>query len=227
MSEQRIASIGQSRLRAEVLACIVQHCVKSHAYSHLFGYGGFHAEPLTHYRCLARGVDGCDLGTEASTESPAAPAEPVRQTESLNLIGCLRPAEAVMGQSEQTAGGTPNPLETVRVRELYVLTDVEANVLNRPPVPSGTPNPPAPTNPTSSAHNTYYVTAKDGSVRLADHLNHKVQVSGTISVEPKTPATSSTSTSSAAPQVKPGGDKSSTLVVSSISMVAPACTTLH
>jgi hypothetical protein len=133
-----------------------------------------------------------------------------------------------MGQSEQTAGGTPNPMETVRVQGLYVLTEVEAAVNTRPPMPPGSPQPPAPVTPTSSAHNTYYVTAKDGSVKLGDHLNHRIQIVGTLKVDstPK-PAAATSSPAPAEAVAKPAGDKSSTVIVSEVTMLSAACSTMR
>jgi len=166
----------------------------------------------------------------AQQPKPQPPPEmPADRTESLVLTGCLRPAESVMGQSEQTAGGTPNPMETVRVQGLYVLTDVEPAVNPRPPVPPGSPQPPAPAKPTNSAHNTYYVTAKDGSVKLADHLNHRIQIVGTLKVAetPKPAAGTSSPPAPAEAVAKPAGDKSSTVIVSEVTMLSAACSTLR
>ena len=91
--------------------------------------------------------------TTPVVQNKTAPAAP----NSITVVGCLRKWEPAMA----ARGGIANPAKLE-----YVLADLAP----------GTPASPAQPNVLR-----YLVKAKDSTINLAPHLNHRVEVTGTIS----------------------------------------------
>jgi hypothetical protein len=141
----------------------------------------------------------------------------------MTVTGCLKPWSASMMGS---GTATPNPesgAPTTTGAAQYVLTDID----------DGKPGT-ASAGSTSNPQAMYLLKPKDATINLGQHVNHKVQVTGTMSADsarsgltpppmaqPRDPATSATRDTS--PTSAAG--KPATLTVSSITMVSSSCST--
>jgi hypothetical protein len=139
--------------------------------------------------CAGLAIAGLALSAQTPTPHPSQPPTPPPAAASIDqkpmtVTGCLKPWSAsTMG------GGTPAtpeagaPTVATGADAQYVLTDVD----------DGSRKPGSTETPPSTAHAMYLVKAKDASVNLSQHVNHKVQVTGTVSSDSslKMPSTAS------------------------------------
>ena len=180
--------------------------------------------------CAALAIAGLTPSAQTPPPRPSQPQTPPPPAASsdqkpLTVTGCLKPWSAsTMG------GGTPAtpeagaPTVATGADAQYVLTDVD----------DGSRKPGSTEAPSSTPHAMYLVKAKDASVNLSQHVNHKVQVTGTVSSDSslKMPSTASpTPSPKPADPPPPSRDTSSaagkpaTLTVSAITMVSATCST--
>jgi hypothetical protein len=135
----------------------------------------------------------------------------------MTVTGCLKPWQASLMQSGATPAtpeaGAPTP-STGDAQ--YVLTDINDSSTRKSDSVAGTPSTTRPASPGSSAsHAMYLLKAKDSSVNLSQHVNHKIQVTGSVSAD----------SSSRTPDPSSAIGKPATLTVSAITMVSSTCTT--
>lgn len=181
--------------------------------------------------CAALAIAGLTLSAQTPTPRPSQPQTPPPATASsdqkpMTVTGCLKPWSAsTMG------GGTPAtpeagaPMATTGADAQYVLTDVD----------DGSRKPGSTETPLSKPHAMYLVKAMDASVNLGQHVNHKVQVTGTVSADSslKMPSTASPTTPSPKPADPPppsrdtssAAGKPATFTVSAITRVSATCST--
>ncbi len=123
---------------------------------------------MTHTLLAACGA--CAIaGLTAMTQTPASPA-PLASTQSasssdtsLTLIGCLKYWD---GATDATRGATSTPARRpAGPSAKYMLSNVESR------------------NQGGGVPGTSYALTGDSKVNLAGHVNHKVQVSGTIAAD--------------------------------------------
>lgn len=123
----------------------------------------------------------------------------------VSMTGCLKPWD------ESTMGTPPVSGTTTPAEAQFVLTDVEHDKTSDR-VTTGT----------GMAHPTFVIKAKDGSVNLAPHVNHKIQVTGTLTMDmPATgtpPATTTPPTTTETPTPKP-----TVLMASAVKMISATC----
>jgi hypothetical protein len=164
----------------------------------------------------------------------SAPMPAPSDLTTMTVTGCLKPWNAAMTDAGTTTPEAGAPSVGSRDPQ-YVLTDVDDS--SRKPASSATT--PSNTQPRSTAssmsHAMYLLKAKDSSVNLSQHVNHKVQVTGSVLSDsslrmpsttgqttsipkPIDPSTTSRDTSSAA-------GKPATLTVSALTMVSSSCAT--
>jgi hypothetical protein len=138
------------------------------------------------------------LGVSAAAQTPARPAvaaqEPPRP---LTLTGC------VQAWDPSTMGPPPSPGEGGQV---LILTDAQDAAKATPgaPSPSSTPaSPDAKRAPAAGGHSTYLLKAASAAVNLASHLDHRVELTGTL-------ATDHAAATPAAPTTPPGASAAGT-----------------
>ena len=183
--------------------------------------------------CVALAFAG--LSVAAQTPQPTRPSQPrtsaattpAPDITTMTLTGCLKPWSGPMvGAATPTIpdGGRP-----VMSDPQYVLTDLDDSARK----PGGTAETPVPKTP--AAHDMYLLKAKDSTINLSQHVNHRVQVTGTVSSDSSSrgPSTSSASPSvptpeSGAPTLRDtvsAAGRPATLTVSSITMISATCPT--
>lgn len=176
--------------------------------------------------CVSLAVAGLTVAAQTPQTSPPqaqAPAatSPSGNAGTMTVTGCLKPWSG-------TSTTTPaEPTAKSAGDVMYQLTNIEDNT-KKPGTAAGSAS--------TAPHNTYLLKAKDQTVNLSQHLNHKVQVTGTVSSEstmsPGASATKPSTPPSTPPSEAPGRDiaasaanKPATLIVSSITMVSATCPT--
>ena len=190
--------------------------------------------------CGALAIAGLTLAAQTpQTTRPDQPTPSATSDSTLTVTGCLKPWTASM------TGGAPAPNPesgaptTTGAEAMYVLTDIDDSG-GKPGSRAGTTGATAApgtgaSGSTSNPQAMYLLKPKDATVNLSQHVNHKVQVSGTVSSD------STRSGSSTSPMAKPGDPPSSTsprdmsptsaagkpatLTVGSITMVSSTCPT--
>ena len=138
------------------------------------------------------------LGVNVAAQAPARPAqaapEPPRQ---LTLIGCVQAWDpSTMGPPPSSGG----------VGQVLILTDAENAAKDAPasPVPSAAPASPEPKRaPAAGGHSTYLLKPASAAVNLASHLDHRVELTGTL-------ATDHAAATPAAPTTPPGASAAGT-----------------
>jgi hypothetical protein len=181
--------------------------------------------------CAGLAIAGLTLSAQTPTPRPSQPQTPAPAAASsdqkpMTVTGCLkRWSASTMGSGTPATPEAGAPTAAAGADAQYVLTDVDE--VSRKPgsteTPSGTP------------HAMYLVKAKDASVNLTRHVNHKVQVTGTVSSDSslKTASTANPTTPSPKPADPPppsldtsaAAGKPATLTVSSVTMVSATCST--
>ncbi len=159
----------------------------------------------------------------------------------MTVTGCLKPwNESTMSPAIMPAtpeGGTPS---VAGGDVQYVLTDIDST--SPRPGTGATPSTARPGSTASDApHVMYLVKPKDSSVNLSPHVNHKIQVTGTISSDSslRTPSTTSSTMPNSKPTDPPSpkptdpsttsrettsaAGKPATLIVSALRMVSTSC----
>jgi hypothetical protein len=142
---------------------------------------------------LATGIMGATaiLGAQAPSQQPPVdrPAnQPATEANKVTLSGCVKPGTSA---------------------DAFILT----NAVITPPAPGRET---APTTGTTGSTKSYNIVAKPGE-ELSKHVNHKVEVTGTVSAS-RSPGASAPTTAS------PAGDQpTDTVTVQSFKMVAMAC----
>ena len=164
------------------------------------------------------------------TARPGQTTPPSGSDSTLTLTGCLKPwSESMMGGGAITPNpesGAPATPTTNAADAQYVLTDIDDSSRKPGSTASGsTPNPQV----------MYLLKPKDPTINLGQHVNHKIQVTGTLSsdstrsgsltpspmAQPRDPAKSPTRDTS--PTSAAG--KPATITVSAITMVSSSCST--
>lgn len=177
-------------------------------------------------------------GMAASAQTPVPPGlpqpRPTETAQTVTLTGCLKPYDPTTMQvgSDASSTSAPGPQQ-------YVLTDAESGTAAAKPATTapGAAEPPSGSTPISGAHDTYLL--KPGAAMdFAPHVNHKVQVMGTLVVDAMarpgatTGATGTSGTGMPAPTTGAGGAPTTTagaaaaktsLTVMSITMVQKTC----
>jgi len=134
------------------------------------------------------------VGTVVTAQSPAParPGHPAEvQAQSVTLTGCLKAWDA------STMG--PPPAAMATAAPVLVLTEAEnaATAPGAPPPVADPAKPPSGGAPASGGHSTYLLKPASPTVNLASHLDHRVELSGTL-------ATDHAAATPAAPTAPPG-----------------------
>ena len=134
------------------------------------------------------------VGTVVTAQSPA-PARPVQPgtapAQSLTLTGCVKAWDASTMGPPPAAMGTATPV--------LVLTEAEhaASVAPGAPPAADPAKPPSGGAPASGGHSTYLLMPASPAVTLASHLDHRVELTGTL-------VTDRAAATPAAPTAPPG-----------------------
>jgi hypothetical protein len=160
------------------------------------------------------------------TTKPTDPQKPMSsEMRTITVTGCLKTwtgsttSSGAMTQPSKPETG--KPAETAKSGAQYVLSDITTS-------PSDTMKPSPSTTAGSTPATSYLLMAKDSTVNLSQHLNHKVTVSGTVGgnsssdamAKPSSPTTSSTPDRSSATGMS---GQPATLTVTTLTMVSATC----
>lgn len=134
--------------------------------------------------------------TPTQTKPTMTPPDRPETPQTMTLTGCLKPWDATTMGAASGVGetGTSRPDSSPQ----FVLTN--AAYAAAPVVGATTPGTSMPSTtgtPAMGAHSTYLLKAQSASVNLAAHVNHKVEVTGTMAIEVSKPMGTGTSTAPA------------------------------
>jgi hypothetical protein len=190
--------------------------------------------------CTAITIAGLTLAAQTPpTPRPTQPQPPAAgasssDTTTLTLTGCLKAWNtSTMGRT----GSAPTDPQSgapslASGNPEYVLTDIEDSTRKSGATGGAATATPPMVRPGIS-HDMYLLKAKDSTVNLAQHLNHKIQVTGNVSADStlKSPATATPPPSTPEAGAPTPRDTSSaagrpaTLTVSSLTMISATCPT--
>ncbi|MCC7124846.1 MAG: hypothetical protein IT178_08350 [Acidobacteria bacterium] len=169
-------------------------------------------------------VVGSAIMAAQAPPSPAGQSQRMAPvSEVATLTGCLARWDThSMGPVPHTSGADP--------QNVFILTNVEPATRPEPPPASGTPEPPSPGEkpPAGMAHNSYMVKAEGAAVNLAQHVEHKVEIAGTLQVMKPQPGPALPQGAAPPPKVMPGGDAKPalpppTIIAATVKTVAEKC----
>ena len=166
------------------------------------------------------------VGTVVTAQSPA-PARPgppaAAQAQVLTLVGCVKAWDASTMGPPPAAMGTAAPV--------LVLTEAEnASTAPGTTAPVGDPaKPPTGGAPAAGGHSTYLLKPASAAVNLATHLDHRVELTGTLATDhaaatPAAPTTPPGSSATGAPSDRRAAAPPVSFTVDRIKMIDKACT---
>ena len=167
-------------------------------------------------------------GAPALAQTQTRPTDPQKPMSSemrtITVTGCLKTwtgstaTSGAMGRPSNPETG--KPAENPKSAAQYVLSDITTS-------PSETMKPSPSTTGASATAVSYLLMAKDSSVNLSQHLNHKVTVSGTVGAshsgamsKPSSPSTAATPEHGGATGMS---NEPTTLTVTTLTMVSATC----
>ena len=165
------------------------------------------------------------VGVGVAAQTPAPGPQAAEQPRSLTLTGCVKAWDASTMGPPPAAMGTATGAGPDRGPER----------LTRPGTPSSASDPAPPRSdsaPAAGGHSTYLLKAASPAVNLASHLDHRVELVGTLATDhaAATPVAPTTPPGSSAGAPAPAGERSGrapappvSFTVTRITMIDKAC----